>query len=746
MTDQHHEPSLLMVTRTARVAGAERLIIQMLPGLAGRFRVSVCVLSRAGSDRVEWPEPLADAREALTGRYDLIHTHLFLPGLLVRIRRFWDHSFRWVHTVHYDSYPALRLGALRRWIDRRLIFPAADELSCVSVSVLDGLRHLPNAHLIENAIPMEARWAGAEEAPDTAPEMAPDAGAQASRPVLGTVAMFRREKGLDDLIRAVVGVRAARPGVRLRIAGDGPLRPELERLIGELGLTDAVELCGYVKDLEAFYRSLDVYVQASRHEPFGLAALECFSYGLPFIASSVGNMPRMLGDGRYGELVPREGDVPTRLADAIDRVLGDRAEYAARSRAGYEHWSGRLSPETMLEAYCRVYERQIRPGICMISPLVTHSTGGVQRQLLLQSRELALRGYRVYVLQRKDARLAADEDLARKWSHVTFLQTPNLMAGWPGSLAIRLRGAAFVFFGTLLVARHRRNFGVLHGHQLYSPAIVGALGKLLTGLPLVMKVTASGELGERGELGRLPFSRARRWAFRRIDRLITLTDTMRREMIEFGFPASVVTELPNSVEIPEAAAAPLASDGPARVLYCGRLSTEKSLETLLEAAARLTEQGTPVRVDLVGAGDPVRNAETELRRLAEGLDADVRFHGDQDDVASFYQEADVFVLPSVSEGMSNALLEAMSYGLVALVSDIPENRSVIRDGEDGLLFRQGDAEDLAGRLASLLAGGRSLSDRLARNARATVQRRFSVEAVVDRLEALYGDLVYRGGS
>ena len=729
MTEARLKPSLLIVARTARVAGAERLIIQMLPGLMERFDVKVCVLSGAPSDGDEWPQPLADAREALTGRYDLIHTHLFLPGLLVRIRRIWDGSFRWVHTVHYDSYPSMRLGVLRSWIDRRFIFPVVDELACVSVSVLEGLQHPPNALLIENGIPMEERWSGGATT--------------ATKAVLGTVAMFRREKGLDDLIRAMAELKTRRPRVRLKIAGDGPLRPDLERMIDELDLGDTVELCGYVTDLDAFYRSLDVYVQASRHEPFGLAALECFTYGLPFVASAVGNMPRMLGDGSYGELVPREGDVPAGLAAAMDRVIDHKGEFSAKSRAGYEYWSARLSPEGMLDAYRRVYERQLLPGICMISPLVTHSTGGVQRQLLLQSRELGRRGYRVYLLQRRDRRLGEDEALARKWSHVTFLETPNIMEGWPGPLGTRARGAAFVFFGVLRIVMNRRNLAILHGHQLYSPAMVGALGKLLTGRPLVMKVTASGELGEMGELGRLPFSRLRRWAFRKIDRLITLTTAMSREMTDFGFAHRVLRELPNSVAIPDETASPLSGSGPVGLLYCGRLSTEKSLDTLFEGAARVANAGRAVRVDLVGAGDPVRDAEPDLRRLADTLDVDIRFHGDQADVAPFYRRADIFVLPSVSEGMSNALLEAMSYGLPVLASDIPENRSVIEDGKDGMLFRQGDAGDLALKLESLLANVDGSAQRLARAARDTAERRFSVGAIVDRLEAIYGELVDR---
>ena len=155
----------------------------------------------------------------------------------------------------------------------------------------------------------------------------------------------------------------------------------------------------------------------------------------------------------------------------------------------------------------------------------------------------------------------------------------------------------------------------------------------------------------------------------------------------------------------------------------------------------MEKAGRALRVDLVGAGFPGRDAEPDLRRLADTLDLDIRFHGDQTDVTPFYRAADVFVLPSVSEGMSNALLEAMSYGLLVLASDIPENRSVIEHGKDGVLFRQGDAEDLARKLESLLDNADGSAQRLARAARETAQRRFSVGAIVDRLEAVYGELV-----
>ncbi|NIP58594.1 MAG: glycosyltransferase, partial [Gemmatimonadetes bacterium] len=235
---------------------------------------------------------------------------------------------------------------------------------------------------------------------------------------------------------------------------------------------------------------------------------------------------------------------------------------------------------------------------------------------------------------------------------------------------------------------------VLHAHQLYSSTLAGAAASLVTGLPLVVKVTASGPLGEARQLReRLPFLPLRRLAFRRVRRVLVLSEPMARELVDLGFRRRQMRRVPNCVEVPrDPVEAPRAPEGRFRLLYAGRLATEKSLGTLLEAAGTLAGEGHAVAVDLVGAPDPDRNAEPALRERARALGGrvEVRFHGFRTDVDAFYREADAFVLPSRSEGMSNALLEALAHGLPCVVSDIPENREVVRDGRTGLVFPAGD--------------------------------------------------------
>jgi glycosyltransferase involved in cell wall biosynthesis len=123
----------------------------------------------------------------------------------------------------------------------------------------------------------------------------------------------------------------------------------------------------------------------------------------------------------------------------------------------------------------------------------------------------------------------------------------------------------------------------------------------------------------------------------------------------------------------------------------------------------------------------------------------VRFHGFQRDVAPFYRAAHVFALPSKSEGLSNSLLEAMSFGLLCIASDIPQNRFVIEHGENGLLFEAGSASSLFDMLQSVAVdleteNGELLS-RLSASAKNTVASRFSPDVVGQELETLYKSLL-----
>ncbi|MBZ5662466.1 MAG: glycosyltransferase [Acidobacteriia bacterium] len=161
----------------------------------------------------------------------------------------------------------------------------------------------------------------------------------------------------------------------------------------------------------------------------------------------------------------------------------------------------------------------------------------------------------------------------------------------------------------------------------------------------------------------------------------------------------------------------------ARVLLCvGRMSREKGHADLILALPLLREQAgsQPLRLLLVGEG-PERVRIEELCRRLE-LTEMVTLAGQQDDVNPYYAIADVFVLPSRSEGCSNALLEAMAAGVPVVAADAGGISEVVTNGENGLLVKKNSAEELASAAARLLEDG-ELRRRLISSAREIVSRK-----------------------
>lgn len=341
-------PTILAVGLSPHVAGAERIMLHLFRGLKDEFSWQLGFLRLDPEALLDsgWSGPAVGLRGILFGKADLIHTHLFLPGLVVRVRRLWDRRFRWIHTVHYHRHSPTRWARVKTWLDKRFIFPAVDRLVAVSPVVLESLGRFDSALLIYNGIHLS----------HPAPLCKVNSVSSHRRqPVLGTVAMLRCEKGVQDLLPVVNCLRKSHPDVLLRVAGDGPLRQKLLKMVKELGLKDNVQIEGYLEGLDEFYCSLDVYVQPSVTEAFGLAVLEALRMGVPTVASSVGFLPALLGGGAYGLLVDRAEDFVPKMAEAIQVVLGRSESFASRARAGAEHWEDLLSVDRMIAEYRALY-------------------------------------------------------------------------------------------------------------------------------------------------------------------------------------------------------------------------------------------------------------------------------------------------------------------------------------------------------------------------------------------------------
>ncbi|MET0830687.1 MAG: glycosyltransferase [Microbacterium sp.] len=138
-----------------------------------------------------------------------------------------------------------------------------------------------------------------------------------------------------------------------------------------------------------------------------------------------------------------------------------------------------------------------------------------------------------------------------------------------------------------------------------------------------------------------------------------------------------------------------------RILFVGRLTTEKHIDVLLKAVALLDPQ-LDVHVDLVGGGDQRKNLETLAHSL--GLDTHVTFHGHapEEELRTLYSRASLFAIASIAELQSIATMEAMASGLPIVAANAVALPHLVHDGENGYLFEPGDVQEMAARLTDVL--------------------------------------------
>ncbi|HTI38146.1 MAG TPA: glycosyltransferase [Vicinamibacterales bacterium] len=241
----------------------------------------------------------------------------------------------------------------------------------------------------------------------------------------------------------------------------------------------------------------------------------------------------------------------------------------------------------------------------------------------------------------------------------------------------------------------------------------------------------------RTDLKVLAYNHVDRWSLPKADLVLTTCEPFSRELARYGIAADRLCVVHNAVAPPRSIArtwarAQLGLGNQTAILSVGRLSREKGHDVLIEACARVTG---PLRDRLlllfVGSG-PERS---RLERLARRRGVAARFDGHRLDLSAYYTAADVFALPSRSEGSPNALLEAMAAGkpiAASAVGGVPE----IVDAKSAMLVPPEDPVALAAAVVRLI-GFPDLAQRLGAAAR-FASARFSPGARAARILEIYG--------
>jgi glycosyltransferase involved in cell wall biosynthesis len=350
----------------AETGGAQTYVASLLPALVEGFDVVVAahgdgpVLDAARSTGARFV-PLRHVRRPLNPWRDLL-------GLLELLRLLRQER---PHLVHVNSAKAAALGRLAAWLAGvpirvytvhgwaflahgglaaaayRWVERALRPLTTVTVCVSENERQAGLAAracderttiVIRNGVNTRALQV---------------AGPKTATARLVMVGRLQAPKDPITLLRAL----ALLPALELEavLVGDGPERSAVEEEIRRLGLGSAVRLLGERTDVPELLATADVFVLSTWSEGLPLSVLEAMAAGLPVIASNVGGIPELVSDGVSGVLVP-PGD-PDALAEAIERLVGDRFLAQKLGHAGRRRVAESFDLEAVREAHLALYRR-----------------------------------------------------------------------------------------------------------------------------------------------------------------------------------------------------------------------------------------------------------------------------------------------------------------------------------------------------------------------------------------------------
>ena len=261
-------------------------------------------------------------------------------------------------------------------------------------------------------------------------------------------------------------------------------------------------------------------------------------------------------------------------------------------------------------------------------------------------------------------------------------------------------GGAFNPLSVFRLARwaRKRKVHIMHGHGFKSDAI----GLLTARLARCKAMTTPHGWSLEADRRLQFYEKLDRNLLRFMDKVCPLSLDL-AEGIKGLASAAKIDLIFNGVDIDEVKAAPAAdrTDGDNYLIgYIGQLIARKDLQTLLQAVKLLSAKQPNVRLMMIGDGAKKEDLQEEAKCL--GITSQVDFLGFRPDAASYLKIFDVFVLPSLMEGIPRCIMEAMAASLPVVVSDIPGNRCLVSHGETGLIFAPGDSADLVEKITYLM--------------------------------------------
>ena len=329
-TDSKKRLKILVLIKGLGLGGAERLLVDALPYLdRERFDYEFAYLLPWKDflvphlERAEFPVHCLGMRTLCSAplmlqrlhalqrdrQFDLMHVHL--PGAAILAR--FISRLHGVPVVYTEHNMQERFHPLTRWVNgatygwNRLVFAVSHEVAA-SIERC-GLHRKTQVVPLLNGVPVER----VQEEATQLHALREELGIPQHHLVVGTVAVFRQQKRLEDWLEVASRIAQARDDVTFLLAGHGPEEAILHTKVETLALSDRVRMPGFRPDGRRVLGLVDVFLMTSAYEGLPLALLEAMALGKPVVATAVGGIPEVVSNGAEGWLAP---------VGAVDELAG----------------------------------------------------------------------------------------------------------------------------------------------------------------------------------------------------------------------------------------------------------------------------------------------------------------------------------------------------------------------------------------------------------------------------------------
>ena len=579
-----------------------------------------------------------------------------------------------------------------------------------------------------------------------------------SRTLLFTVRNLVPRMGLEYLLEAMTMLGEEQQNLLLLIGGEGQLRPRLEELIRSMGLQDSVQLLGFVPEdqLAKYYQASDLVVLPTLQlEGFGLVTVEALACGTPVVGTPVGAIPEVLST--VDPLLVTEGTDGVSLAKTLRLLLkrfrdqpGERERFSKKGREVVErryNWAAHTSDLDRL--FARLSKDKQTPRARKVIHVITRlDYGGSAQNTMLtalghdraQFEPLVVAGY-PGCWDAQGGQAATEENCRQlEKAAIRWMLLPSL------TREVHPIKDAQALWQLIRLFRQEQP-ALVHTHTSKA-GVLGRVAAWLARVPVIVH-TPHGHVFY-GHFG--PF---RSWLFLQIervlsaltDRLIALTEAERQDHLDRAVgEADRFAVVPSGIDRERFGRARVQGKQqpdwfgcPPEALIVGSvgwLTDVKGHEYLIEAVAKLKPDFPSLHLVIIGSGDR-HDALLQQSELA-GLRDAVHLLGHRDDIEACLAGMDLFVLPSLNEGMGRALVEAMAAGLPVIASRVGGIPAVISHERTGLLVPPGDASALAEALRRLLDRP-EWATQLGLAASRSVDSRYGSVSMVHAIESIFAE-------